>query len=349
MTAPDGSADAVRLADLTTLRVGGPARRVVDAATGPELIEAVRAADAAGEPLLVLGGGSNVLIADEGFPGTVVRVATSGITANNPADGQAVVTVAAGESWDGFVQQAIAHRWSGVEALSGIPGLVGATPIQNVGAYGSEVSQTLAWVSALDRSTGRRERFAAADCDFGYRSSRFKSDPGRHVVLSVTFRFAVESLSAPIRYTELAKTLGVAVGDRVPAGEVRAAVLGLRSRKGMVLDERDHDTWSAGSFFTNPLLAAADAGLLPAAAPRYPQADGRVKVSAAWLIEHAGFARGYGSGPAGLSTKHTLALSNRGTATAGDLLDLAREIRSGVSREFGVLLTPEPVLVGCAL
>lgn len=338
-----------RIADLTTLRVGGPARRIVVAGTEQELVEAVRTADATGEPLLVLGGGSNVLVADTGFPGTVVQVATRGVSADVSDCAGAMVTVAAGEDWDAFVAASVAAEWCGVETLSGIPGLVGATPIQNVGAYGSEVAQTLAKVRTLDRTTGRQVTFAAADCGFGYRTSRFKAEPGRYLVLEVTFQLTLGSLSAPIRYAELARTLGVPVGTRVPAAEARDAVLQLRTGKGMVLDERDHDTWSAGSFFTNPVLSSAAAERLPADAPRFAQADGRVKSSAAWLIEHAGFGRGYGSVSATLSTKHTLALTNRGTASAADLLDLAREVRAGVERRFGVTLVPEPVLVECAL
>lgn len=337
------------LARYTTLRVGGPARRVVTATTEAALIEAVRAADRQQEPQLVLGGGSNVLIADDGFPGTVVRVATRGVVAEVSDCSGASVTVAAGEDWDAFVAAAVAQEWSGIEALSGIPGLVGGTPIQNVGAYGSEVSQTIAKVRTWDRLADRQVTFAAADCGFGYRWSRFKAVPGRHLVLEVTFQLTLGSLSAPIRYAELARSLGVAVGSRAPAADVRAAVLALRQRKGMVLAADDHDTWSAGSFFTNPVLSAADAERLPAGAPRYDQPEGRVKTSAAWLIEHAGFGKGYGSDRATLSTKHTLALTNRGDATAADLLTLAREVRAGVEQRFGIVLVPEPVLVECTL
>ncbi|HEY5980214.1 MAG TPA: UDP-N-acetylmuramate dehydrogenase [Microlunatus sp.] len=349
VTEPTGD----RLADLTTLRVGGPARRIVVAETETELVEAVRAADAVGEPVLVLGGGSNVLIADEGFPGTVVKVAARGITADVSDCSGATVTVAAGEDWDALVATAVEQEWSGIEALSGIPGLVGGTPIQNVGAYGSEVSQTIARVRTFDRKTGRQASFSVADCGFGYRTSRFKAERDRYLVLEVTFQFTLGSLSAPIRYAELARALGVPVGRRVPAAEVRLAVLELRAGKGMVLDQADRDTWSAGSFFTNPILDPAAAAGLPAEAPRYPQSDGRVKTSAAWLIEHAGYGRGFGAelgaGRATLSQKHTLALTNRGGATADDLLILAREVRAGVRRSFGVTLVAEPVLVECVL
>ncbi|MDN5762147.1 MAG: UDP-N-acetylmuramate dehydrogenase [Microlunatus sp.] len=342
-----------RLSRYTTLRVGGRARRLVVATTEAELVAAVRDVDHTGEPVLVLGGGSNVLVGDHGCDGTVVKVETVGVTADVSACGGATVTVAAGEDWDRLVATAVAQQWSGIEALSGIPGLVGGTPIQNVGAYGCEVAQTIAGVRTLDRVTGRQVTFAASDCGFGYRTSRFKSEPGRYLVLDVTFQFPLGSLSAPVRYAELARRLGVSVGTRVPAVDVRQTVLELRTGKGMVLNPDDYDTWSAGSFFTNPILATAAAGRLPADAPRYPRADGLIKTSAAWLIEHAGYGKGYGGdlgrGRARLSTKHTLALTNRGDATAEDLLELAREVQSGVKRRFGVTLVPEPVLIGCAL
>ena len=343
------------LADHTTLRLGGPARSWVVATTEQELIDAVSAADTAGEPVLVLGGGSNLVVADEGFHGTVVEVATRGIAPDiedpdaldDPSCGGILVTVAAGEPWDRVVATAVERGWIGIEALSGIPGSTGATPIQNVGAYGQEVAQTIAQVRIWDRMLHGIRTFAAADCRFAYRHSRFKTDPGRHVVLSVTFQLRQGTLSTPVQYAELARTLGVEPGQRAPLADVRAAVLGLRRGKGMVLDEADHDTWSAGSFFTNPLVAA---DTVPAGAPAWPQEDGTVKTSAAWLIEHAGFTKGYpGSGPVRLSTKHTLALTNRGGATTVELLDLAREIRDGVRDRFGIDLVNEPVMVGAAL
>jgi UDP-N-acetylmuramate dehydrogenase len=339
----------VALADLTSFRVGGPARRLVTATTESELVAAVSECDAAGEPVLVLGGGSNVLVADDGFDGTVVRVASGGITAEESGCSGAVVEVAAGEDWDRFVAYALDQEWAGgIECLSGIPGLIGASPIQNVGAYGADLSQLVASVRTWDRRTARRATFAAADCGFGYRTSRFKAEIGRYVVLSVTFQLPLASRSAPVRYPELARRLGIPEGGRVPTHDVRTAVLALRRSKGMVLDEADHDTWSAGSFFTNPVLDPVTADALPAEAPRYP-ADGGVKISAAWLIEQAGFGKGYGTPPATVSTKHSLALTNRGGATAGQLLDLARQIRAAVQARFGVNLVPEPVLVGCAL
>jgi UDP-N-acetylmuramate dehydrogenase len=335
------------LADHTTLRLGGPARGWVRATTEAELIEAL--SDVEG-PVLVLGGGSNVVVADAGFDGTVVEVATSGVgtdvEGDDPTCGGALVTVAAGESWDELVATAVQREWVGVEALAGIPGLVGATPIQNVGAYGQEVSQTIAQVRVWDRVLKGVRTFANADCRFGYRTSRFKADPERHVVLEVTFQLRQGSLGAPVQYAELARALGVELGQRAPLADVRQAVLGLRRSKGMVLDAADHDTWSAGSFFTNPVVDPAE---VPAGAPGWPQPDGRVKVPAAWLIERAGFHKGYGTGAVGLSTKHTLALTNRGGATTEELLALARQVRDGVEAAHGIRLVNEPVLVGCEL
>jgi UDP-N-acetylmuramate dehydrogenase len=313
------------------------------------LIEKVRELDAAGEPLLILGGGSNLLVGDSGFDGTVIKIATRGFDEDTAACSGAVITVAAGEPWDPLVSYALERSWSGLEAMSGIPGLVGATPIQNVGAYGAEVSELISTVRTLDRSTGQLKTLFPIECGFGYRTSRFKSDPGRFLVLSVTFQLPLGSMSQPIRYPELARALGIEVGQRAPAPEVRQAVLALRTAKGMVLAEDDHDTWSVGSFFTNPLISSAQARTLPPEAPRFNQADGMIKTSAAWLIERAGFGKGYGNGAARLSRKHTLALTNRGGATAADLLSLAREIRAGVQTKFDIELVPEPVLVGCEL
>lgn len=334
------------LANHTTLRVGGPAADFVVAATEDELIEAVRSADERGKPVLVLGGGSNVLVSDSGFEGRVVAVRTTGVQADADACGGAVVRVAAGEPWDALVARTVEEGWIGVEALSGIPGLVGATPIQNVGAYGQEVAQSIASVRCWDRQAGQVRTLFNRDCRFGYRTSRLKQEPDRWVVLEVVFQFRLGDLGAPLAYAELAHSLDLEVGDRVPLAQVRTAVLGLRRRKGMVLDASDHDTWSAGSFFTNPVLPADQ---VPEGAPAWPQPDGTVKTSAAWLIEQAGFTRGHGNDRAGLSGKHTLALTNRGGATATDLVTLAREVRDGVRARFGIELVNEPVLVGCAL
>jgi UDP-N-acetylmuramate dehydrogenase len=340
---------AQRLADLTTLRLGGPPRTLLRARTEADLLAAVREADDAGTPLLLLAGGSNLVVGDDGFDGTVVRIETRGIDVATDTCGGAFVTVAAGEGWDGLVAQAVDRGWVGVEALSGIPGSVGATPIQNVGAYGQEVADTIASVRTWDRVERRQRTFAMSDCGFGYRTSRFKRDPGRFVVLAVTFQLRFGELSEQVRYAELADALGIEVGERALTGEVRDAVLRLRGRKGMVLDERDPDTWSAGSFFTNPVLDPEAARRLPEDAPRWTQPDGSVKTSAAWLIEHAGFTKGYGNDRVAVSGKHTLALTNRGGARTADLLALAAELQAGVAERYGVRLVNEPVLVGCAL
>ena len=337
---------AEQLANHTTLRVGGPVADFVVATTEAELIAAVSDADSRGKPALVLGGGSTVLVSESGFDGRVVAVRTAGVQSDADACGGAVVRVAAGEVWDDLVTRGVGDGWVGVEALAGIPGLVGATPIQNVGAYGQEVSQTIASVRCWDRQAGEVRTLFHHDCRFGYRTSRFKQEPDRWVVLEVVFQLRLGDLSAPIAYAELAGRLDVAIGERAPLADVRDAVLALRRRKGMVLDAVDHDTWSAGSFFTNPVLAAED---VPEGAPTWPQPDGRVKTSAAWLIEQAGFERGHGNARAALSAKHTLALTNRGGATATDLVTLAREVRDGVRERFGVELVTEPVLVGCGL
>ncbi|MGH3501980.1 MAG: UDP-N-acetylmuramate dehydrogenase [Nocardioidaceae bacterium] len=340
-----------RLADWTTLRLGGPVDSFIQASTRDELYDAVAARDDAGEPVLVLGGGSNLVVADDGFPGAVVQVASVGVevaTAADSADGADAVevTVESGESWDRFVAWAVSEGWVGVEALAGIPGSVGAVPIQNVGAYGQEVSQTLVAVHCYDRRERRRATLAAADCDFGYRTSLFKKHPGRYVVGAVNFRFSLGTSGAPVEYDQLARALDVDLGQQAPASDVRRAVLRLRSGKGMVLDPSDHDTWSAGSFFTNPVVTAS---AVPEGAPAWPHRDGQVKTSAAWLIDQAGFGKGYGNDRVSLSTKHTLALTNRGSATTADLVALAAELRAGVRERFGLTLQPEPTLVNCAL
>ena len=321
-------------AALTTLHLGGPIRNLVTAASVDELIGAARDAEA-----MIVGGGSNLLVSDEGFDGTVVLVRTRGVD----VDGD-LVTVAAGENWDGFVATMLEAGRGQLAALSGIPGSVGATPIQNVGAYGADVSQFIGHVTAYDRSQGRLHEIPAADCGFGYRTSVFKLSR-RFVVVSVTFRLPV-CQTVPVTYPQLADALGLQVGQEAAADEVRETVLQLRRSKGMVLDDGDHDTWSAGSFFINPVLPE-----VPAAAgdcQSWPDPAGR-KLSAAWLIEKAGFGRGYtvpgGTGQAALSGKHTLAITNRGAATTADVLELAATIRDGVREKFGVTLEPEPLLV----
>ncbi|MGW0809182.1 UDP-N-acetylmuramate dehydrogenase [Nonomuraea sp. NPDC002799] len=340
------------LAPYTTLRLGGPARDFAEATSAEQLVSLTADADRNGVPTLVLGGGSNVVVADEGFDGLVIKVATEGVTVSRDGE-QAVVTVEAGEDWDLLVARAVAEGWSGIECMSGIPGLVGSTPIQNVGAYGQEVAQTIRCVRAYDRLTRQVVDLEARQCGFSYRDSAFKRDLARHVVLAVTYALDVSESSGAVAYAELAKKLEVEVGERVPLAPAREAVLALRRGKGMVLDPDDPDTRSAGSFFTNPILSAEEAGELAVRAPGHPHWDlpgGSVKVPAAWLIEQAGFPKGYERGRARISTKHTLALTNpTGTGTTADLLALAREVRDGVSEKFGVTLVNEPVLVGCTL
>jgi len=396
-TAAVNTTGQVRLADYTTLHLGGPAARFVAAPTEDDLVQAVRVADAEPEPVLVLGGGSNLVVADDGFPGVVVLAACAGL--RFAAAGDSVeVTAAAGQDWDELVQRCLAEGLSGIECLSGIPGRAGATPIQNVGAYGQEVAQAVTAVRAYDRLADRVVRLGPAECEFGYRTSMFKRQAsasvragrgtrgaalnpatatGRYVILDVTFRLRPSPLSGPVRYGELSRVLGVSEGGQVPLTDARSAVLELRRGKGMLLDDADPDTRSAGSFFTNPIVPASQyeelaaratglgaAGLGaagaggpgasgPGAVPHWPDADGQVKLSAAWLIEQSGFARGFrlADDPDGarISTKHTLALTNPGDGSTASLLRLARQIRDGVRGEFGVDLANEPTLVGVEL
>ena len=336
------------LAEHTTFHVGGAAKQFIRVTSQEQLIDVVRDADDRDEPILLLGGGSNMLVPDDGIDGTVVQVATRGITAEVSSCGGAMVRVQAGENWDEFVGFAVSQEWVGVETLSGIPGAVGATPIQNVGAYGADVASTISAVRTWDREQQRVRTFPAIDCEFGYRTSVFKRHPGRWCILDVSFQFTLGNLSAPIAYAELARALGVDIGQRVDIASVREAVLAIRRSKGMVLDEADHDTWSGGSFLTNPLLSKEEAATLPPEAPRFPAGD-RIKTSAAWLIQHSGFSRGYGNPRAGLSTKHVLALTNRGSASADDLVALAREVRDGVEAQWGIRLEPEVNILGTAL
>jgi len=336
------------LADYTTFRIGGPADALVVACTEEELVDAVRQADAESTPVLIVSGGSNMLVADEGFRGTAVLVATQGIEAEESSDG-VDLHVTAGESWDGLVARAVDQGWSGVEMLSGIPGLAGAAPVQNIGAYGAEIASVITGVRAFDRLSSEVVDFEPEECRFGYRTSVFKQERDRYVVLSVDLHLDLDPSSSPVEYDELARQLRVEIVSRVPLADARRAVLELRRGKGMVLDEADHDTWSAGSFFTNPIISPDVAAALPPDAPRFPQSDGTVKTSAAWLIDHAGFHKGYGTGPATLSTKHVLALTNRGGATAQDILTLARTIRDGVRATYGITLEPEPSLIGLTM
>jgi UDP-N-acetylmuramate dehydrogenase len=340
------------LADFTTLHLGGPARRIVDARSDDTALAAIRTAERTGEPVLVLAGGSNVVVADAGFNGAVVRLVTAGVRESAGEDGRVRLEVAAGESWDALVARCVGDGLSGVECLSGIPGSVGATPIQNVGAYGQDVAETIVAVRAYDREAKASTALAPEACGFGYRTSMFKRTPGRWLVLGVTFELARSDLSQPIAYAELARALGVELGERAPLAAVREAVLALRRGKGMVLDPDDPDSVSAGSFFTNPVLSEPAFAALEERArddrpPAWREPDGRVKTSAAWLVERAGFTRGYGDpGGIAISSKHTLALTNRGSGTTSQLVALAREIAGGVRDAFGVELVPEPVFVG---
>ncbi len=355
------------LSSLTTLQVGGLAKNYVVATSEQEIIAAVQSADESGEPLLIIGGGSNVVVADEGFEGTVLKIASQGFAANSQDTcGGASVVVQAGHDWDDFVHQTVLHAWSGVEALSGIPGSTGATPVQNVGAYGCEVAQTIAAVRTWDREKKAVHTFTNHELRFSYRDSMLKAatlnGSPRFVVLTVEFQLLLGRMSAPVKYAELARRLDVEIGKRANSLELRRAVLALRGAKGMVLDPTDRDTFSTGSFFTNPIVTPSEAAALPANAPRYLAGD-KVKLSAAWLIEQSGFSKGYGllgealdntheagTPPrAALSTKHTLAITNRGGACTEDILAIARQVRSGVERQFGISLVPEPVLVGCSL
>ncbi|GAA4789451.1 UDP-N-acetylenolpyruvoylglucosamine reductase [Mycobacteroides abscessus subsp. bolletii] len=358
------------LSELTTAQIGGPARTYVKATSEQEIIAAVRAADEAGDRVLIVGGGSNLLIADEGFDGTVVHVASQGIEdIGNYSCGGANLRVQAGHSWDALVAYAVQQGFSGIEALSGIPGTVGATPVQNVGAYGAEVAQTISSVRTWDRETGGYKTFANADLQFSYRDSVLKQSTvdgsPRYVVLTVDFQLPHGTLSAPIRYAELARQLGAEAGNRVEMTLLRETVLRLRAGKGMVLDAADRDTYSTGSFFTNPIVSEQAAAQLPQDAPRFTATtatgqpiEGMVKLSAAWLIQHAGFDKGFGlegksrniaGGRASLSTKHTLAITNRGGASTADVAAIARAVRAGVEESFGVRLVAEPVTVGFEL
>ncbi|PQZ99485.1 UDP-N-acetylenolpyruvoylglucosamine reductase [Arthrobacter sp. MYb224] len=352
------------LKNLTTSQVGGPAQSLLVATAEDELVAAIAAADAAGERVLLVGGGSNLVISDAGFPGTAIQIATRGVRVEEQSPHTALLRVAAGENWDAVVEFSLAQELSGLEALSGIPGCAGATPVQNVGAYGADISQTLQWVRLYDRETGERLTMDKEQLSFGYRDSLIKrtSENGspRYVVLEVGFALRRTEASAPIRYAELARRLGVEAGDSAPAAKVRQSVLELRRSKGMVYEPNDPDSHSTGSFFTNPILPAEVLKRLPADAPNYPVPEaGLVKLSAAWLIDRAGFAKGFGlqgtagyelaGGRAALSTKHTLAITNRGGASAADLLAIARAVREGVHERFGIMLVNEPLLIGLAL
>lgn len=351
------------------MRVGGPIGQFIEPTSEADMIEAIRSADQGGLELLVIGGGSNILADDAPFSGVVVRDARRDITLVQEGGCEgANLRVAGGAAWDELVVFSIENEWMGLEALSGIPGSVGAAPVQNIGAYGQEVASSIARVKVWDRLDLRTREFAMTDLHFGYRTSILKETfsngwgpTPRYVVLHVDFQLRIASLSAPVQYGQLASLLGVELGTRVPSTDVRSAVLDLRRSKGMVLDEADRDTFSCGSFFTNPIISEEAAAMLPSDAPRFavsdqsramlgvaaPKIPGQVKSSAAWLISHAGFPAGFTlGGPAALSTKHCLALTNRGGATGEQLRTLARTIQQGVLDTFGVQLHPEPTIIG---
>jgi len=332
------------LSQYTSLRVGGPATKIVQVSTEAQIIDAIE--EAGDTPILIMGGGTNVLIADKGFEGTVIRISNNSVQSEVDACSGATLTIGAGEDWDVFVQTTIDRGFAGLETLSGIPGTVGAAPIQNIGAYGHEVSEFITRVRTYDRQEKALKTFTNSECQFSYRNSLFKSHPGRYVVLDVQFQIRRGEFSDPITYLELAKKLGVQPGDKASVGETRKAVLELRASKGMLLSPEDHDSWSAGSFFTNPIISQQAADALPNAAPKWPLNDGRVKVSAAWLIENAGMHKGDEVGGARISTKHVLALTNSGDATAADIVELAKRARNQVKEMFGITLEAEVNLIG---
>jgi UDP-N-acetylmuramate dehydrogenase len=332
------------LSKYTSFRVGGPATKIVQVSTEAQIIAAIE--DAGNTPILIMGGGTNVLIADKGFEGTVIRISNNSVQAEVDACSGATLTIGAGEDWDSFVQTTINSGFAGLETLSGIPGTVGAAPIQNIGAYGHEVSEFVTRVRTYDRQLKEIYTFTNSQCEFTYRNSYFKAHPGRYVVLDVQFQLRIGEFSDPITYLELSKKLGIEPGDKAPVAATRAAVLELRASKGMLLSPDDHDSWSAGSFFTNPIISQQAADALPDAAPKWPLNDGRVKISAAWLIENAGMHKGDEVGGARISTKHVLALTNSGNATASDIAELAKRARNQVKETFGITLEAEVNLVG---
>ena len=357
VTRPAGLAESVSLSGLSTLGVGGPARYYLRAGSAASAAAAAAWARAEGLPLLVLGGGSNLVVADEGFPGLVLHLLVRGVDVAG-ANGGVELTAGAGEPWDPLVARAVSEGWAGVECLSGIPGLVGATPMQNVGAYGQDVSETITRVRVLDLRTGEREELGREGCRFGYRDSRFKrEDRGRYVILDVTYRLRPGGAPS-VKYADLERQLA-AQGIRTPTlADVRRAVIDVRRRKSMVIDPDDPNRRSVGSFFMNPVVPAGRAqqiedalraeGTLPAGErmPAFPAANGGTKLSAAWLIERTGLHRGYRRGNAGISTNHTLAIVNCGGATAQEVVALAREVRDRVRDRFGIALVPEPVFIG---
>ena len=335
------------LRDYTSLRVGGPAKSFVEVRTEAQIIEAI---EAAGDtPVLIIGGGTNILVSDSGFEGTVIRISNNSLEAEVDACSGATLVIGAGENWEKFVETTINRGFAGLETLSGIPGTIGAAPIQNIGAYGHEVSEFITRVRTYDRKEKALKTFTNSECQFGYRNSLFKATPGRYVVLDVGFQLRVGEDTTPILYGELAKKLGIEVGDKSTVIATRKAVLELRQAKGMLLVPQDRDSWSAGSFFTNPIITADLAAMLPDGAPKWLLDDGRVKTSAAWLIENSGIHKGDAHGGAKVSSKHVLALTNAGNATAQDIAELANIARKSVKDKFGITLEAEVNLVGLSL
>ncbi|CAB4763280.1 unannotated protein [freshwater metagenome] len=336
-----------QLSDYTSLRVGGPATNFVEVSTEAEIVSAIEGAG--DSPILIMGGGTNILVSDAGFNGTVIRISNTNIESEVDACSGATLTIGAGENWDAFVETTISRGFAGLETLSGIPGTVGAAPIQNIGAYGHEVSEFITRVRTYDRREKAIRTFTNSECEFSYRSSKFKLEKDRYVVLDVAFQLRLGEMTTPIIYTELAAALGITVGEKAGVLVTREKTLALRAQKGMLLKSEDHDSWSAGSFFTNPIVTSEVASKLPDDAPRWIQNDGRVKVSAAWLMEHAGVHKGDSVSGARISSKHVLALTNSGTATASDIAALAKEAREKVLSTFGIELIPEVNLVGINL
>jgi len=335
------------LRDYTSLRVGGPAKKFLEVGTEAEIIAAIEAAGTS--PILIIGGGTNILVADSGFEGTVIRIVNHSLQSEVDACSGATLTIGAGENWDDFVATTIDRGFAGLETLSGIPGTVGAAPIQNIGAYGHEVSEFITRVRTYDREKREIKTFTNLECEFEYRNSHFKSHPGRYVILDVQFNLRQGENTTEIRYSELATKLGIVVGEKAPVAATRKAVLELRAMKGMLLNKTDRDSWSAGSFFTNPIVTAEIAAQLPADAPRWPTSDGHVKTSAAWLIENSGIQKGDAHGGARISTKHVLALTNAGNATAQDIVELAQVAKEKVYEKFGIALEAEVNLIGLIL
>ncbi len=335
------------LRDYTSLRVGGPAKKFVEVGTETQIIAAIEAAG--DSPILIIGGGTNILVADSGFEGTVIRITSHSMQSEIDACSGATLTIGAGENWDEFVSTSINRGFAGLETLSGIPGTVGAAPIQNIGAYGHEVAEFITRVRTYDRQAKGIKTFTNSECDFSYRNSHFKAHPGRYVILDVQFNLRSGEMTSAITYAELAKKLGIEVGEKAQIVATRAAVLELRGAKGMLLNPSDRDSWSAGSFFTNPIVTKDVAAQLPEGAPQWPTADGKVKTSAAWLIEHSGVHKGDSHGGARVSSKHVLALTNAGNATATDIAELAKSAQKSVFNKFGITLESEVNLIGITL